>query len=70
MAMIGPRRWQWLKGMQKYEKTEKGNVVQVEGSSSRGQIHMVQVVKKQHPKSQGWLKLRWKEDQEGSMEVI
>ena len=37
-------------GPKNFKKDKKGNVVQVEGSSSRGTVQVVQAVKKQQPK--------------------
>ena len=44
-------------------------MAQVEGSSSRGTVQVVEVVEKPANKEgQGWHGLRWKEDQEGRTE--
>ena len=41
------------KGPKKFKNQKKGNVVQVEGSSSGGTVQVVQVVKKQPKKGKG-----------------
>ena len=56
------------KGPKKFKKPEKGNVAQVEGSSSRGTVQVVQVVRKQPKKGKGGVGLRWEKDQEGRTE--
>ena len=38
------------KGPKKFKNQKKGNVAQVEGSSSRGTVQVVQAMKKQQPK--------------------
>ena len=38
------------KGPKKFKNQKKGVTVQVEGSSSRGTVQVVQVIKKQQPK--------------------
>ena len=38
------------KGPKKFKNQKKGNAAQVEGSSSGGTVHVVQVVKKPQPK--------------------
>ena len=48
MVEMGPRRQ--ARDPKKFKNQEKGNVVQVEGSSSGGTVQVVQAVKKPQPK--------------------